>query len=74
MIEYQNNKPIEVWDKVISKEGYLYFINNVNPIRLISQEAELFQGINGRKVTKKDIIEVSEEDFKANYIIYEERY
>lgn len=26
------------------------------------------------KLLKKDIIEVSEEDFKANYIIYEERY
>ena len=74
MIEYKKNKPIEVWDKVISKKGDLYFVNNVNPIRLINQEAELFQGINGRKVTKKDIIEVSEEDFKANYIIYEERY
>ena len=74
MIEYLNNKPIEVWDKVMSNKGHLYFVNNVNPIRLISQEAELFQGINGRKVTKKDIIEVSEEDFKANYIIYEERY
>lgn len=74
MIEYKNNKSIEVLDKVISKEGYLYFVNNVNPIRLISQEAELFQHINGRKITKEDIIEVSEEDFKANYIIYEQRY
>ena len=55
MIEYKKNKPIEVWDKVISKKGDLYFVNNVNPIRLISQEAELFQGINGRKVTKKKI-------------------
>lgn len=74
MIEYKNNKPIEVWDKVMSKKEHLYFVNNVNPIRLISQEAELLQGINGRKVTKEDIIEVSEEDFKANYIIYEQRY
>lgn len=35
MIEYQNNKPIKVWDKVMSNKGHLYFVNNVNPIRLI---------------------------------------
>lgn len=74
MIEYKNNKPIEVWDKVMSNKGHLYFVNNVNPIRLICQKAELLQHINGRKITKEDIIEVSEEDFKANYIIYEQRY
>lgn len=74
MIEYKNNKQIKVWDKVMSNKGHLYFVNNINPIRLISQEAELLQHINGRKITEEDIIEVSEEDFKANYIIYEQRY
>lgn len=29
MIEYQNNKPIKVWDKVMSNKGHLYFVNNV---------------------------------------------
>ena len=71
MIEFDIHKELEIGDKVMKRNGNLYRIHSLSPIKLISQYAELMFDVNKRPITKEDIIEVSEEEFKANYFVYD---